>query len=225
MQDTKVLESDRHGNNGDTGAIRRRHVLQLIGSLGVVGGVVAGTACQQVNLGKQSASDTSTEVVGHTLPDPQFALLTRLTELIIPETDTPGAKQTGVADFVDSSLATMSSAELAVIAGSTDTFFDSALALFGDGMRWLDERAFAAHGMSVLELNESQQMTLLESLYAQVESADSLARSAQFLRVLKSMTVEAYYTTQVGLITELGYKGNLPHEMAPFSCKAKLSSA
>ncbi len=197
--------------------VGRRHALQLLGSIGITGGLAASTACQST---RATSRYVPAQPVQRTLSEADFALLCRLTALIIPKTDTAGALEAGVPDFIDSSLPTMSSAQLATMSGSAHVFLDKPSLLFADGLRWMEEQAVAAHGNGFLELQEAQQSALLEAVYAEMESTESPGRSAQFLRALKNLTVEAYYTSQEGLIDELGYKGNTPQQMSQLECKS-----
>jgi hypothetical protein len=59
-----------------------------------------------------------------------------------------------------------------------------------------------------MELSEPDQVSLLEGLFTEVEAGGAKGRGAQFLQSLKTLTVSAYYTSEVGLLKELGYKGN-----------------
>src|SRR5207244_3921023 len=101
-----------------------------------------------------------------------------------------------------------------------DVFWDNPRVLFADGLRWMEEQTHTAHGKGFLELDEARQFTLLEAAYTALEAGNTLGRSAQFLRALKNLTVEGYYTSQEGLLNELGYKGNTPHGMSQVDCKS-----
>jgi hypothetical protein len=197
-------------------SVGRRHALQLLGSFGIAGGVAASTACHS---GHETASGISAQTVPRTLAEPEFALLSRLTALIIPKTDTEGALEARVPDFIDASLPAISSAQLAAMTGSADVFWDNPAILFADGLRWIDDQAITSNGKGFLQLDEGLQMRTLEAAYAEMEASESSGRNTQFLRALKAMTVHAYYTSQVGLINELGYKGNTPRQMSELDCK------
>ena len=202
--------------------VGRRHALQFLGSLGIAGGVAAGTACHSSH---EAAPGISVQTVPHTLAEPEFALLSRLTALIIPKTDTGGALEAGVPDFIDASLPAISSAQLAAMTGSADVFWDNPAILFADGLRWIDEQAVTANGKGFLQLDEAVQVRTLEAAYTEMEASESNGRNIQFLRTLKAMTVHAYYTSQVGLINELGYKGNTPRPMSELGCKNDKATA
>jgi gluconate 2-dehydrogenase gamma chain len=201
--------------------VGRRQALQLLGSLGVAGGLAAGTACHS---SRETSASVPVQAAPRTLAEPDFALLSQLTALIIPKTDTAGALEAGVPDFIDASLPTMSGAQLAAMSGSADVFSDNPALLFADGLHWIDEQAVSSHGNTFLKLDETDQLTFLVAAYAAVENGQSTGRSAQFLRSLKSLTVDAYYTSQDGLLKELGYKGNTPRQMSELDCKSPIQA-
>jgi hypothetical protein len=117
-----------------------------------------------------------------------------LTELIIPETDTPGAKGTNVNRFVDSVLTEAKSED-------RDKFLK--------GLTWIDERSRALYGNDLTSASTSDRTALLTRLSAEEnpDKEDSIGR--EFFEVIKGMTIDGYYTTEVGLRKELGDSGQL----------------
>jgi gluconate 2-dehydrogenase gamma chain len=193
----------------DAPLMGRRKALQLFGLLGA-GGALAAKALSSPAQGGGNAAP-----VPEALPAADFALLRRLTEIIIPRSETAGAIEAGVPEFIAAVLPAMSGEELALMAENVDLTSDNPPVLFADGFRWIDDRARSAHGRDFMSTTESQQAELLGSLYAAAESGHPVGRGPQFLRALKALTVEGYYTSREGLIGELGYKGNKPHFMMP----------
>jgi gluconate 2-dehydrogenase gamma chain len=123
-----------------------------------------------------------------------FATISRIVDLLIPATDTPGALAAGVPAYVD-----------LVIARNTDQQLVTA-----DGLRWLDTEAARAGSKKFLDLTEQQQLSILEPLCELADSTNGLARgrNVQFFALIKSLTADGYYTSRQGLRDELGYKGN-----------------
>src|ERR1700691_212904 len=78
----------------------------------------------------------------------EYALVERLTDLITPADDTPGARDAGVAEFVD-----------LMVSRDPELQRD-----FEAGLRWLDTRSQETWGQTFVMLNPPQQTTLLESL-------------------------------------------------------------
>ena len=112
-------------------------------------------------------------------------VISRVADLIIPETETPGAIGAGVPPYIDM-----------VIGRNTE--YQS---LVADGLRWLDDQKF-------MDLAEAQQISILQPLCDAADSKSADARNVQFFALLKRLTADGYYTSRIGLIEELGYKGN-----------------
>ena len=108
-----------------------------------------------------------------------FELLADLVDLILPPSDTPGAKQAGVHAIIDAGLAHHPADEIIVKAGL-----------------W----RLRAVGFQAME--QEKQIAIL----SEYSAADGEPK--KFFETLKSLTIDAYYSTEVGLVEELGYKGN-----------------
>lgn len=123
-----------------------------------------------------------------------FAIISRVADLIIPATDTPGAVAAGVPGYID-----------LVIARNTDQQL-----VVADGLRWLDAEAARVSSQKFLELTEKQQLSILEPLCELADTTTGFARgrNVQFFALIKSLTADGYYTSRQGLREELGYKGN-----------------
>ena len=98
-----------------------------------------------------------------------------LSELIIPTTDTPGAKAALVNRYIDLFLG-------ATPAENRDRFLA--------GLKLLDEQA----GGSFVKLDAARQTALLEKLDSEGESDEG----GRFFRVLKGMVGRIYYQTEIG---------------------------
>lgn len=117
-----------------------------------------------------------------------------LTELIIPETDTPGAKGARVNRFVDGVL---SEAE----AADRDTFLR--------GLSWLDGRSRALYQKDFAAASSSDQIALLTRLSAEGNPDKEEPIGRELFQSIKGMTIDGYYTTEIGLRRELGDSGQL----------------
>ena len=62
--------------------------------------------------------------------------------------------------------------------------------------------------MRFVELSEQQQIELLTPLSDAVDRNQVKTEGQRFFRAIKSMTADGYYTSPIGLVQELGYKGN-----------------
>lgn len=94
--------------NSRTG-IPRREVLRRAAVL--MGGSLSAPAVLGVLAGRSAQAVTATPAPGQLLAENQFALVSEITEIMIPRTDTPGARDVGVPAFVDDMLANVYSAD------------------------------------------------------------------------------------------------------------------
>jgi len=123
------------------------------------------------------------------LDEHQNETVIALTELIIPATDTPGAKAAKVNEYIDLYLHDVDEEN-----GHP----------FLMGLGWLDGLSIRKHDAPFVKLSEAQQVAILESLDGANDPA--LKIGADFFRQLKSLTVEGYYTSKIG-IDELNKDG------------------
>jgi gluconate 2-dehydrogenase gamma chain len=206
MIESKDAQSRTSEAPGGADLIGRRRMLQLVGLAGIGSAFVAGPG------GTIAYAAGDAPVIParlpSSLPDTDFRLLSRIVGIIIPRSDTAGAVEAGVPEFIDSALVTMSGAQLATLSGSADMFTDTPQVLFADGLQWIRAQARARKGGDFMDLAEADQVSLMEGLFAEAETGSAVGRGAQFLQSLKALTVSAYYTSEDGLLKELGYKGN-----------------
>lgn len=160
----------------------RRSLLKIFGSIGAT----CAYPFASDELYAQSAPPTEIPVRFFNKTD--FATISRIADLIIPETDSPGAVRAGVPEYID-----------LVIARNTEQ-----QSVVADGLRWLA-------GQNFMSLNEAAQYAILEPLCEAADAGSSKARNVQFFALIKSLTADGYYTSRSGLIDELSYRGNTPH--------------
>ena len=120
-----------------------------------------------------------------------------LTELIIPATDTPGAAAAGVNRFIDGVLHKAAATERAA---------------FLRGLTWVDARSRALYKKDFTAAGPADQTALLTSLADVTGDPGARDRAGvDFFRALKSMTIDGYYTSEIGMRQELGDDGQLFH--------------
>ena len=121
----------------------------------------------------------------------QQLLVQTLTEMIIPATDTPGAKGAGVDQFIDVMLA--------------DWYDPADRQAFLDGLADVDARSKAATGKAFTDAAAAQQTALLTALDDELarQRATHQRLDKNFWRNLKWLTLTGYYTSQVGFEQEL----------------------
>jgi hypothetical protein len=140
------------------------------------------------------------DVPFRTLNSDQRALVTNIAEMIIPETDTPGATRVKVPEFIDLIL--------------TEWASDGERATFLAGLGDIDARASTMGQSRFVDLASARKTELLTSLDA--ANTDKSGAGLAFAR-LKGLTVYGYFTSmtvqQDILKTQMffnGYDGNVP---------------
>lgn len=133
----------------------------------------------------------------------QNATVEALTDLIIPSTDTPGARAALVNRFIDLLLSDEDSEKQKK---------------FYEGLAWLDGRSLKIHGAPFVKLAAEQQTALLEPL-ADPENPNADDKpGVEFFQELKDLTIFGYYTSKIGLEQELEYGGDDYHTEFPGAC-------
>lgn len=123
-----------------------------------------------------------------TLDVTQRAILDAATERIIPTTDTPGANEARVTEFVDVML--------------TDWYDADERSRFLDGVADMDSVSVSRSGETYAEASEAEQVDLLRTLAS--DAAGTPAR--QFFDRLKELTLVGYYTSELGMTIELQHE-------------------
>lgn len=113
----------------------------------------------------------------------EYAAIERLTEIIIPADDTPGARDAGVSEFID-------------LMASRDSELQDQLR---GGLKWLESHSKRRYGTSFMALKDEQQAALLEPLAYKAKHRSGEQRGRDFFEVLKEYTVMGFYTSEVGL--------------------------
>ena len=115
-------------------------------------------------------------------------------ELIIPKTDTPGAREAGVPAFIDVMLA--------------DWGDEEQRQTFTAGLANVDERSRALFGKDFIACSPIQQAQILTDLDAELARLrDTKAdTSKNFFQGMKWLTLTGYYTSEVGSTSELHYR-------------------
>jgi hypothetical protein len=168
----------------------RRSALKILGAIGATCAYpyAGDELCAQEHQHTHAPSDQR----GGFLNDADFRTISRIADLIIPQTTTPSASGAGVPAYIDMVIARDAAQQ----------------ALVADGLRWLDAEAAAHSAGKFLDLSEEAQIGILEPLCAAADAGSSLARNVQFFALIKKLTADGYYTSKIGLIDELAYTGN-----------------
>ena len=129
------------------------------------------------------------------LDDHQYRTVVRLAELIVPADAGGGsAVDAGAPEFID--LLCSQNPDL--------------LRIYTDGLAWLDTAARRAHDRPFVGASDTQQRELLDGLVAAERgepSPSDLGAGVGFFHWIRMMTVDAYYTSPIG-IADVGFQGN-----------------
>jgi hypothetical protein len=112
----------------------------------------------------------------------EYAMVERLVDIIIPSDGTPGAKEAGVAEFVDF-----------MVANDPDPQY-----AFRTGLAWLNAHSEGNAGTRFIELTPEQQISLLEPLGFKDRARPGEETGRQFFRLMREFTVMAFYTSEIG---------------------------
>jgi gluconate 2-dehydrogenase gamma chain len=113
----------------------------------------------------------------------EFAIVEQATDLIIPSDDTPGAREAGVAEFIDFMVANDPSLQYR----------------FRYGVLWLDTLSRSRHsGRGFTSISPAQQTALLEPLAYTARHQPGQEDGRVFFRLLRDYTVMGFYTTRIG---------------------------
>ena len=181
--------------------MNRREALQLLAT---------GTALQLAPGRLMAAMREARAVLGtaaspRTLNSHQYATVTAMAEMILPKTETPGATDVGVCDFVDLIL--------------TEWYDEAERTRFLSGLADVDarsQRLFAEDFVACSPIRQADILTALgekmdedaDRVHDQVrQSAGSAPRPEKnFYSMLRRLTLTAYYTSEAGATEELNFQ-------------------
>ena len=126
--------------------------------------------------------------------------------MIIPADDTPGAREAGVAEFIDFMVANR-----VPVNGSEEMSRNLAIGAevqghFRAGLGWLDAHSTSEFGHGFLDCSEQQQHRLLQEIAYKDKYTPTTEAGREFFQLIRDYTVVGYYTTRIGL-ESLGYPG------------------
>jgi gluconate 2-dehydrogenase gamma chain len=216
----------------------RRHALKILGTIGATcafpfpGDELYG---QHVHLTLGQAPSQG-PYVRTFFSAAEYATLSHLTDTIIPPTDTPGAVEAGVPEYIDRVVSVNVEHQPLVRAG----------------LAWLERQARTQFSRDFVALDEAERIAILQPLSDEIDrqqrdthrrrfrteaggtavyyvavtdrtpptpsaapARPSLAAQGgdpalpvRLFRLVKNLTADGYYTSRVGLLQELGYTGN-----------------
>jgi Gluconate 2-dehydrogenase subunit 3 len=192
--------------------LERREILRYIG--------IAAVAASYPGFGKwafacshdapRSGSDASAAPYKPLFFSPQqYRMVEHLAEIIIPEDDTPGARQAGVAEFIDFMVANRVQVSGSREIRSTDDAIEAggeAQVRFVAGLNWMNARSHGEFGHDFMDCTPDQQNSLLEELAYKAKFKPATESGRAFFQLMRDYTVVGYYTTKIGL-ESIAYPG------------------
>ena len=168
--------------------MERRDVLKLLASAAVLPALSAEAIALLQSVHAQAATAGGLK----TLSPQQNASVTTIAEVIIPQTDTAGAKAAKVNEFIDLIL--------------TDWYDDVTTKRFLSGLADVDRRSKKLYGKNFVDSKEAQQIELLKVLDAEAVLArkdTTPLAPVNFFGMIKKLTLVGYYTSEAGFKNEL----------------------
>lgn len=135
----------------------------------------------------------------------QARIVMEVAEIIIPKTDTPGAKDTGVPGFIDLML--------------KDCYKKEDQDRFISGLTSFEEEAKKAYGDSFIYCKPEQQVELVTKVHAAAlaEAKENREAKRPFILMAKELTLLGFFTSEPGATQVLqyiavpgSYKGCIP---------------
>lgn len=125
------------------------------------------------------------------LSNEQGALVTQVAEIIIPKTDTPGAKEVGVPGFIDQVV--------------NECFTKEDQDKFLNGLKSFDDDARKEHGDPFIELDQEQQSAFVKKVHDTAVNTDDSGKDRPFILTMKELTMLGFFTSEVGASQVLQY--------------------
>lgn len=184
---------------------RREAVLRVAA---LMGGAISAPLLSGLLYGCETkTSKTQDTKVTSVVSDKHKAMIEEIAEIIIPATDTPGAKEAKVPEYILIMLA--------------DCYPQTDQQRFFKGLDTLDERAKASYGVEFIDCKPKQQLVLLqkEEALAKAERDEQNKAKAKattreekekqmdppFFSMMKEMTLVGYFTSEPGATKALEY--------------------
>lgn len=124
----------------------------------------------------------------------ELAMVDELSDIIIPtDTKSPGARAAQVAAYLDSRLA--------------ESLETERQASWRTGLAAVDALSVELHGKKFMESTAEQRVAVVTRMAA--AEADPKTPAAKFFGEIKGATIQAYYTSKIGISIDQEYKGNV----------------
>jgi gluconate 2-dehydrogenase gamma chain len=167
--------------------MNRREMLERVALL--MGGTVSASGISGILAAFEPPKEAT--YTPQTLAPTQDELVATIAELIIPTTDTPGARAAGVNRFIDGML--------------TSIYTEGERKRFLAGLANLEARA-KARGSSFLASGVATQVQILSELETEPLTAGASGKAPEsFFQVFRELTLIGYYRSEIGATQEQRY--------------------
>ena len=179
--------------------MKRRDALKAI----VIGGATAGVGnargvLRAVRLPEHAAcaaEASGTAAAGVFTPKyfsrHEFAVISRLADLIIPRDASPGALDARVPEYIDLQVSKMPNVQTQI----------------SGGVQWLGRYCSEQFAKDFLECSPAEQTQVLDRLAYAKAVPPELEHARSFFVLVRGLTCDGFYSSKIGF-QELGYKGN-----------------
>ena len=134
-------------------------------------------------------TEALSSIKGSGLSQTQLDLIAGVAERIIPKTDTPGAIEAKVHEFIDKQIAL--------------NFTDKESSLFAQGLEIFDKMGDDKFGKSFLDLTDDEQNGVLTDVVADFKNQKE--GTPHIWPTLKGLTVTGFFTSELGATKALVY--------------------
>jgi hypothetical protein len=173
--------------------MNRRELLQRV--TWMMGGAISAPAVLGVLSGCSAKKEAAWQPVF--LSKEQGALVAEVVEIMIPRTDTPGAKDVGVPAFIDTML--------------KDVYTQEDRDRYVSGLQAFDEAARRQHGKPFMELSKAQQTEMVQA-FNDAAAAEELSFDPPpkplrrpFILMTKELALLGFFTSEPGATQVLQY--------------------
>jgi gluconate 2-dehydrogenase gamma chain len=175
--------------------IGRRDMIRVLGIAAAAGtfpGFQRWTfACEHAKSEDGAPAHHPSSFVPQFFSQDEFQLLDRLSDLIIPPDQYPGAHDAGVAEFIDF-----------MVANDADLSREQQGHIqerFRFGLEWINAKSKSLYRTAFLQCSEEQQTQLLERLAYRHRFQKGEEAGQKFFYLMRDYTAKAYYTSRIGL--------------------------
>jgi gluconate 2-dehydrogenase gamma chain len=170
----------------------------------IMGGIVSAPAIVGVLNGCTAKPDLNWKP--EFLSNDEGGIISEVAEIIIPKTNTPGAKDAGVPSFIDLML--------------KDVYSKEDQDRFKEGLKAFDEDAKKSYDDSFLSMDEEQRKEYVFKKHEEAiaaEKSENKPEKRPFILMMKELTMLGFFTSEVGAKQVLqydpvpgAYKGCIP---------------